>query len=186
MMKNGLSAALILLTAALAFSDPALPPGAAGVDVVGAVSNPGSWTVERIKSKLADQIRPVEFISHGDKHTASAVPLLAVLKASGLAPDLKMDPKADPKTKNLPLRMVVVVQGSDGYTVAFSLAELLGDIGAKDVWVCLDTDGKPLPDHDGPVRLIVPSDAMPGRWVHAVAKITVIDPTAPTTRPAPL
>jgi hypothetical protein len=44
-------------------------------------------------------------------------------------------------------------------------------------------EAKPLADKDGPVRLIVPSDSKPGRWVHAVAKITVIDPTAATTRP---
>jgi hypothetical protein len=171
---------LILITTSLAYAGA---PAPVGVEVAGALSKPGSWTVDRIKSELADQIKAVEYTSHGDKHTSNAVPLLSLLKASGLAADLKMDPKADPGTKNMPLRMIVLVQGADGYTVTFSLAELLGDIGAKDVWVCLDADGKPLDDKDGPLRLIVPSDAKPGRWVHAVARITVIDPTAATSRP---
>jgi DMSO/TMAO reductase YedYZ molybdopterin-dependent catalytic subunit len=95
-----------------------------------------------------------------------------------------MDPKADPRMKNSELRLVVGVECRDGYLITFSLGELLADIGNRHVWLALDMDGQPLPQRDGPIRLIVPEDVKPGRWAHAVQAIFVVNITAPTTRPA--
>jgi DMSO/TMAO reductase YedYZ molybdopterin-dependent catalytic subunit len=95
-----------------------------------------------------------------------------------------MDPKADPKTKNSQLRLVVIVEARDGYTVAFSLAELLADVGNRPVWLSLELDGQPLSERDGPIRLIVPEDQKPARWVHSVKSISMVDESRPTTRPA--
>lgn len=169
------------LFAAAARADDAPPSVAVG----GVVDHPGDWTVDKIKHDLAGDVKRVTFTSHGASHQSDCVPLLALLNAAGAHLDFKMDPKADPKTKNYPLRLTILVKGSDGYTVSFALAELLPAFGAKDVWVALDLDGQPLADKDQPVRLIVPSDQKPGRWVHGVSQIEVVDPTAPATQPAP-
>jgi Oxidoreductase molybdopterin binding domain len=112
------------------------------------------------------------------------VALLSVLQDAGIDTVLKMDPKIDPKIKNYNLRLVVVIHGTDGYTTTFSLAELLPDIGNREAWLALDEDGQALSAKEGPVKLIVPSDAKPGRWVRALDSITVLDPTsAATSRP---
>jgi hypothetical protein len=65
------------------------------------------------------------------------------------------------------------------HTADFSLAELLPQFGHRAAWLTLDEDGKPLPADTGPVELIVPGDAKPGRWVHAVAVVTLIDGAQP-------
>ena len=162
------------LTCCLAAA-PATRP-AATVAVSGIVAHPLAWSADDVRSTLAGQVSTVEYESHGHKHKAHAVPLIAVLQAAGTGTALKMDPKADPKTKNLPLRLAVVVKGRDGYAATFALAELLPDIGDRPVWIALDADDKPLADRSAPVELIAPADAKPGRWVRGVASITVVDP----------
>lgn len=143
-----------------------------------------TWTAGRLKEVLAAEMKTVEYTSRGQKHTAGAVPLLAVLKAAGVPIELKMDPKADPHVKNYVLRLAVVVQGGDGYTATFSFGELLPEIGGREAWLALDEDGKPLPERDGVMKLIVPADQKPSRWVRNVSGVIVVDPTAATTRPA--
>jgi DMSO/TMAO reductase YedYZ molybdopterin-dependent catalytic subunit len=172
------------------FSLAIAAPVRAGTDpdaitIGGSVEKPGDWTVARLKTDLAADISPISYTSHdGTKHSSNAVPLLALLKASGVQTQLKPDPKADPRLKHHELRQVVVVQGRDGYVATFSLAELLGELGNRPAWLAFDIDGGPLPASDGPIKLIVPDDQKPARWVHGIQIISVIDVTPPTTRPA--
>jgi hypothetical protein len=152
------------------------------VQVTGLDGSAQTWTAARLKEVLASDVKAIEWTSHGQKHASSSVPLIAVLKASGVPVALKMDPKADPHLKNYNLRLAVVIQGGDGYTATFSLAELLPEIGGREAWLAFDEDGKPLPDRDGMAKLLVPADQKPGRWVRNVARISVVDPAAATTQ----
>jgi hypothetical protein len=146
-----------------------------------------SWSVDRIKHDLADDIKAVDFDVHGTHHTGKGVPLLSVLAKSGCPADIKMNPAADPKTKLPELRMVVLVHAKDGYAVAFSLAELLPQIGNHPAWLLIEQDGQPLTDRDAPMRLVDPTDSMPARGIHAIDSIevsTVMPSTAtPSTQP---
>jgi hypothetical protein len=173
---------LIAITFAAATALSADSPPA--VRIAGDVSAPGDWTVSRIRAELASAIQPVKFTSHGQSHLSNCLPLLAILKAAGVQTELKMDPKADPKIKNYELRLAVVVQGRDGYVVTFSLSELLADVGNRPAWLALDEDGQPLSAREEPLKLIVPDDQKPARWVRAVQSITVINGAAPTTQAA--
>jgi DMSO/TMAO reductase YedYZ molybdopterin-dependent catalytic subunit len=128
-------------------------------------------------------MRTVQCTSQGGQHSAKCVALVTLLKAAGVQTELKMDPKADPKVKNYPLRFVVMVAGRDGYTAAFSLGELMPEVGNEAVWLAVEVDGKPLADADGPARLIVPGDDKPARNVHAVGTITIVDGAKATTQP---
>src|SRR5208282_2195422 len=87
------------------------------VAVGGAVDKPGDWTTARVKSELGADITSISYMSHGQKHTSDAVPLISLLDAAGVSAQLKMNPNADPKVKNGELRLVVVVEGRDGYAV---------------------------------------------------------------------
>lgn len=176
---------IVSLLALLALSASALAqPGPDTLSVTGAVSKPTDWTADQLKTQFASDLKSITFTSHDTPHTANAIPLFSLLKAAGAPTDLTMTPKTDPKTKNFPLRFFVLIQGRDGYTAGFSLAELLPDIGHEEAWLALDLDGKPLSESDGPARLIVPSDAKPARWVHEVRTITLVNGVAPTTQPA--
>jgi DMSO/TMAO reductase YedYZ molybdopterin-dependent catalytic subunit len=145
------------------------------VRISGAVAKPMEWTAAQLHDQFASDIRPVHFSSRGAKHSAGCIPILAILKSAGVPVQITEDPKADPKVKNLPLRLVLIVRARDGYTAAFSLAELLPEIGNREAWLALDLDGKPLSEVDGPARLMVPGDQKAGRWVHGMASITIID-----------
>jgi hypothetical protein len=154
-----------------------------GVSVAGAVDKPGDWTIARLKSDLPKDVQQIEFTRHGQKHVATVAPLLKVLEAAGIKTELKMGPTMAPTQKNYPLRLVVVVSGRDGYTSTFSLAELLPDFGNHPAWLEIDEDGKPLPPNYGPLSLLVPDDVKPGRWVHGVGAITVLDASIAATQP---
>jgi hypothetical protein len=141
------------------------------------------WSADQIQSQLASDIQSIQYKSKGADHTFTCVPLISLLKAAGVETTMVMNPKADPKTKNPLMRRVIIVTGRDGYTVVFSMAEVMPMVGKRAVWVAVQEDGKPLANSDGPVRLIVPEDGMPARGVHEVATIDVEQLSAPTTQP---
>jgi len=149
--------------------------GGATVHVGGSVATPMDLTVAQMQQQFAADIKAVTYNSKGQPHVFQCVPLLTVLKAAGVDTNFKMMGGAAPKVKNPQMRLVVVVSGRDGYTVAFSMAELLPMVGDRTAWVALTEDGEALSANDGPVRLIVPQDGMPSRGVHEVAGITVVD-----------
>ncbi len=174
-MRNTLIslATVLFFFAVNALADPAT------IHISGPSTQPSDWTADQLKTQFAAQIKSIDYQSHGQKHTSNAIPLLSLLKTAGVAADLKEDPKADPKTKNSTLRLVIVVRGNDGYTVALSLADLLPQIGDQEAWLALDADGSPLPANESPAKLILPSDVKPGRWVHGIATISILDVNAP-------
>jgi Oxidoreductase molybdopterin binding domain len=68
----------------------------------------------------------------------------------------------------------VVAEAADGYRVVFSLAELDPDFGNAQVIVAESVDGEPLGAKEGPLRLVVPADKRPARWVRMVTSISVM------------
>ena len=158
-------AVVILAVALTATGLRAAPPPS--FHVSGAVGRPADWTADRLAKDQAGAAQTIHYTLKGVAHTARAVPLLAVIQAA--------QPGYNARIKNHRLQFLVAVQGFDGYTVDFSLAELLPEIGHRAAWLALDEDGRPLTDESGPVQLIVPDDAKPGRWVHDVRAVTVID-----------
>jgi hypothetical protein len=153
------------------------------VHIQGAGVTASDWSADQIQTQLASDVQSVQYKNKGADHTFSCVPLVSLLKAAGVETSMVMNPKADPKTKNPQMRRVLIVSGRDGYTVVFSMAEVMPMVGKRAVWVAFQEDGKPLADNDGPVRLIVPEDGMPARGVHEVATIDVEELSAPTTQP---
>jgi Fe-S cluster assembly iron-binding protein IscA len=147
------------------------------------------WTLVNLKSSFASDIHPVQYTSKDGKHTSNCIPLMALLKSQAVPTEFKMDPSADPKRKNFNLRLAVVLQGADGYTMTFSLGELMPELGNKEAWIALDEDDKPLAERGGGLKLIVPGESMPARNVHSLVNIAVVDPSQlvspnPATQPA--
>ena len=71
------------------------------------------------------------------------------------------------------LAMTVVAEAADGYRVVFSLGELDARLGKAEILVADRCDGKPLPDGDGPVRLVAPGEARGARSVKQLIKVSV-------------
>jgi hypothetical protein len=105
---------------------------------------------------------------HGQALDCTGVTLAALLQKTRAMPTT---PLRGPQ-----LARVVDVHAADGDRVVFSLGELDASLGQAQVILADQCQGKPLDTHDGPLRLIVPSDARPARSVRQVTRITVRTP----------
>jgi len=157
--------AIIVLAAASGFADePAKPTS---IKVTGSVTQPGEWTVESIVKEFAGDVKEITFKTKDGTAKARVVPLLKLVNHA--------KPKVDEKAHHPELAFCIVVKGTDGYAATFSMGELLPEIGAAEVYVGLDRDGKPLPEKQQPMSLLVVSDKKGSRHVHGIATVTVVD-----------
>ena len=67
----------------------------------------------------------------------------------------------------------VVAEGTDGYRVVFSLAELDPGTSDSEVLVADTINGAPLDAKHGPFQLVVPHDKRAARWVRMLKSLTV-------------
>ncbi|MGE5413803.1 MAG: hypothetical protein ACM3NW_06475 [Syntrophomonadaceae bacterium] len=100
--------------------------------------------------------------TQGNVTVYHGVPLLEVLEQNGL--DLKTM-AGERKTA----AQVVLASARDGYTVVFSIGELRANRANPRVFLVAETSAGPLPDNEGPVRLIVYGDVV--RSPYGLAKI---------------
>jgi hypothetical protein len=101
----------------------------------------------------------------GIKTTYAGVALRDVLAKAGVPMGEALRGKA--------LARVVIATATDGYQVAFAIAEL--DPGFNDDLVLIaDTrNGKPLLADSGPLQIIVPQDRRAARWVRQLTRLEV-------------
>ncbi|WP_417474641.1 hypothetical protein [Luteimonas mephitis] len=108
----------------------------------------------------------VDAAAHGEALRCEGVALAALMQAAGAMP-------AEP-LRGAQLGRYVQVDGRDGYRALFALAEFDPTLGNRSAFVVDRCDGKALGDDTGPLRLVVPGEARPARWVQQVEAITVI------------
>jgi hypothetical protein len=102
----------------------------------------------------------------GVSHIFSCVPVNTILA--------KVQAPAGQNLRGKEMSLVVIAGAKDGYYAAFALAELHESIGNKPAFVCDKQDSQPLNQSDGPIRLVVPSDKRPARWVRMLTTIDVV------------
>ena len=114
-------------------------------------------------SLLGRNERDVRLEDSGGTIVYHGMPLLEVLERGGL--DLKtMNGQRAAATE------VVLASARDGYTVVFSVGELIANRSNPKVFLVSESSGEgPLPEKEGPVRLIVYGDK--ARSAYALAKI---------------
>lgn len=93
------------------------------------------------------------------------VPLTALLEKAGVALGEHLRGKE--------LAAYVLAAAEDGYRVLFSIAECDPKLSGTEVLVADAADGKPIDEKSGPLRLVVPGDHRPARWVRQVDAIVV-------------
>jgi DMSO/TMAO reductase YedYZ molybdopterin-dependent catalytic subunit len=139
--------------------------GPARLAVTGDVKNPLSLSLDDLRRM------PRKTISVKNEHAAQnevyeGTSLEGLLKQAGATQGGQLRGKA--------MATYVVAEGSDGYRVIFSLAELDGDFQDSEVIVADTMDGKPLDEKLGPLRLVAPHDKRPARWVRMLRSIRVV------------
>jgi hypothetical protein len=99
-------------------------------------------------------------------HTYTGVTLSDILKKAGVTMEDGL------KGKNL--TKCVLVEAADNYQVAFALAELDKNYTNRMIILADTVDDKPLPQGEGPFRIIVQDEKKPARCVRQVTKLTVV------------
>jgi DMSO/TMAO reductase YedYZ molybdopterin-dependent catalytic subunit len=97
--------------------------------------------------------------------TYEGVPLQELLRRAGVPQGQALRGRA--------LSTYVLAEAADGYRVVFSLAELDSGFTDSDVIIADTIDGAPLGPNQGPLKLVVPHDKRPARWVRMVKSLTV-------------
>jgi DMSO/TMAO reductase YedYZ molybdopterin-dependent catalytic subunit len=102
----------------------------------------------------------------GSKIVYEGVTLRAVLEKAG-APFGK-------KLRGKVLTTYVLAKAMDGYEVLFTLGEIDPDFGNETILLADKRDGKPLPDKQGPFRLVCPNDHEGARSVRMLQTLEVV------------
>ena len=99
------------------------------------------------------------------EHEYAGVAVTELLKAAGatLGPQLRGDA----------LTKYVVMKAADNYQVVYALTELDPEFTDDVVLLATAVDGKPLPQGEGPFRIVNPSDKKHARWIREIRSITI-------------
>lgn len=103
---------------------------------------------------------------HGTAAKFEGVPLAAILGMAGIQLG---DSLHGPR-----LADVLLVSASDGYKVAFALAETDPAFATREIILADKKDGKPLDTREGPFRVIAPGDKRPARWIRQVTDLKIV------------
>lgn len=149
--------------------------GGIALRVTGAVQHPLALSLPDLRALPATE---QHWERDGQAHHARGVDLMALVDRAGL--------KLDPAVKNQRLRFAVEATAADGYEAVFSLGELMPSLGGKSALIAYEQDGAPLPENEGPLKLLTPADKALSRWIRRLVAVRVIDlsstrlPHAPT------
>lgn len=99
----------------------------------------------------------------GQSSNYSGVPIALLLESAGVA--------LGKSVRGERLAEYVIVRAADGYRALFSLAETDPLFRERTLLLCYRKNGRPLPDKEGPLRLIVADEKRHARWVRQVTTI---------------
>lgn len=109
--------------------------------------------------------RSVHATEHGKEALFEGVALSEVLKMAGIPTGETLRGKQ--------LVKYLRVDARDGYQVIFALPELDSAFTDREVLLADKRDGKPLSAEEGPLRIVVPAEKRPARWVRQVRELTI-------------
>jgi DMSO/TMAO reductase YedYZ molybdopterin-dependent catalytic subunit len=109
----------------------------------------------------------VEVKEHdGNLTIYEGVPLVELLKSAG-AP-------IGEKLRGANMASYILAAAKDGYRVVFALPEVDPAFTDSKVLVAYAANGKPLPDGQGPLRIVAPQEKRPARWIRMLERIQVV------------
>ena len=85
----------------------------------------------------------------------------------------KVEVPTGEKLRGKLLTEYLLVEAADGYRVVIALPEFDAGFTDRKIYLATERDGKPLGEKEGPVRLVVPGDKRPARWVRQVTALKI-------------
>lgn len=146
-------------------------PSSRTVTVGGLVARPEVFDAGALASLPQHEVTTRPAARHGgiivEPRRYSGPLLWDVLQAAG--------PRLDAQVREDILNKVVIVRGVDGYSAAIAAGEIEPRFMGQKVIVATAVEGRPLPDSEGGIRLIVPADKAVGRALRGVQSIDLLD-----------
>jgi DMSO/TMAO reductase YedYZ molybdopterin-dependent catalytic subunit len=160
-----MGASVLLMLALHAYAPAVEIPSSVILRVDGEVTQPLALTLQDLAAMPHAKVAPTE---HGVDTAYEGVPLTEILKKAGAPMGEQLRGKA--------MATYVLLSARDGYRVIFALPELDPAFSENCTEIILaDTaNGKPLPEKQGPVRVVVPKDKRAARWIRMVDSIQVV------------
>lgn len=140
------------------------PPAETTLTVTGTVDKPLSLSIRDLQNLPRTTIKVLN-PHEGKEETYEGVLLGELLTQAGV-------PRGE-KIRGAAMATYVEAKGADGYRVIFSLAETDSGFQDSDVIVADKMNGQPIGANLGPLRLVVPHDKRPARWVRMLQSIKV-------------
>jgi DMSO/TMAO reductase YedYZ molybdopterin-dependent catalytic subunit len=137
---------------------------AVALQVTGEVRNHLELSIADIAAFQRHTIRVTD--EKGVQAEYSGVPVAEVLRKAGAPIDKEM--------RGPNMAMGLVARAPDGYQVLFALAEFDSAFNDRVILLADRRDGKPLNNHEGPLRIIVPGDKRGARWIRGVTTLEVL------------
>lgn len=160
-MKHTRMLSVFVLISGILFAQA---PPAAVLAIQGDIPTPLSLTSDDL-AKLPRQTVSVP-APDGSKIVYEGVTLLDVMQKAGAPLGKQLRGKA--------LASYVLAKAHDGYQVTFTLGELDPQFGNQSILVADKRDGKPLPDKQGPFRLVCPNDKEGARSVRMLETLELV------------
>ncbi|HXY32570.1 MAG TPA: molybdopterin-dependent oxidoreductase [Gemmatimonadaceae bacterium] len=165
--RAALAAGVALATLVLAWG-PAVAQttsaAAGSLQISGEVPHPLTLSPSEIAAMPHVSARATDH--SGKAATYDGVPLTAILERAGVTFGATL--------RGPRLASYIVIDAADGYRAVFAIAELDSAFTVKQVLVVDRKDGAPLSADEGPLRVVVPDEKRPARWVHQVTGIRVL------------
>jgi len=137
----------------------------AALAVTGDVATPLSLSLSDLQHLPRTTLKVLNPHS-GKEEVYEGVLLAELLKRAGL-------PQGE-KLRGPMMASYLLAQGSDGYRVVLSLAETDSSFQNSEILDADTMDGQAIGSGAGPLRLVLPHDLRPGRWVRMLQSIKVV------------
>ncbi|MEW5918869.1 MAG: molybdopterin-dependent oxidoreductase [Gemmatimonadota bacterium] len=76
--------------------------------------------------------------------------------------------------RGLGMTIVVLAEAADKYKVAYTLAEIDEQFGARTPLVALTQNGQPIAGNEGPMRIVMPGETHRARWIRQLTTLRLL------------
>lgn len=154
----------LLVIAFLSISFSVFSQNTNTVSVSGEVITPLNLSVQDLSAykQISHKVKDRD----GKEHEFKGVALIEVFEKVGVTTGSKL------RGKNL--AKYVLIKAEDGYEVIYSLPEIDPEFTDQVIMLATEKDGKPLPNGEGPFRIITPNDKKQARWIREVESIKIV------------
>ena len=141
------------------------PSAATTLEIKGDIEKPLSLSIEDLRAMPRKTVK-VTNPHEGKEETYEGVLLSDLLKRAGVASGKDL--------RGTALATYILAEASDGYRVVFSIGEIDPDLHDSEIIVADTMDGGAMGGNIGPLRLVVPHDKRPARWVRMLRSVSVV------------